>query len=202
VCPNCCTPRQTITISIEMEGGWTVELVYLFCGRAVVPVYMFYRGEEALAPARNWTPVCPACSTVTMLIVLKGKGFQRQGSKSLWVLSCDIGVTYTTIAKVCYTFLGRVMQSQVCVQRYYTRLKHRQLIWHNIKVFINTALKIWNLTILLRVTLHCLTMKMTELRSFEMLRTVTPTAQCHTAEDDHTCQGGCCWYEDTRVAGW
>jgi len=34
------------------------------------------------------------------------------------------------------------------------------------------------------VTLHSLTPKMTELRSFETLRTVTPTARCHAAEDE------------------
>jgi len=74
--------------------------------------------------------------------VLKGKGFQRQGYKSLWVLSCDVGVIDTTISKVCRTFLGRVKQSKEIVQRYYTPLKHWQLIWHNITVFINTALRI------------------------------------------------------------
>jgi hypothetical protein len=74
--------------------------------------------------------------------VLKVKGFQRQGYKSWWVLSCDTGVIDTTISKVCLTFLGRVKQSKECVQRYYTPLKHWQLIWHNITVFINTALRI------------------------------------------------------------
>jgi hypothetical protein len=116
--------------------------------------------------------------------MLKGKGFHRQGSNCLWVLSCDIEVTDTTIAKICRTFLGMVKQSKDCVQRYYTPLKHWQLIWHNITVFINTALRIWSITTLLRVTMHCLTLKMTELRSFEMFGTVTPTARCHTAEDE------------------
>jgi hypothetical protein len=116
--------------------------------------------------------------------VLKVKGFQRQGYKSLWVLSCDIGVTDTTISKVCHTFLGRVKQSKECVQMYCTSLKHWQLIWQNITVFINTALIIQNLTVELKVTLHPLTRKMAELRSFETLQTVTPTAWCHTAEDE------------------
>jgi len=116
--------------------------------------------------------------------VLKSKGFQRQGYKSLWVLSCDIGVIDTAIWKVCHTFLGRVKHSKKSVQRYYTPLKHWHLIWHNITVFINTALRIWNLTIWLRVTLHSSTPKMTELGSFEMLGTVTPTPWCHTAENE------------------
>jgi len=55
--------------------------------------------------------------------MLKGKGFQRQGYKSLWVLSCDIGVIDTTISEVCHTFLSRVKQSKECVQRYDTPLK-------------------------------------------------------------------------------
>jgi hypothetical protein len=91
--------------------------------------------------------------------MLKGKGFQRHGYKSLWVLSCDFGVIDTTISKVCHTFLGRVKQSKEHVQRYYSPLKHWQLIWHNITVFISKTLWIWNLTMLLRVTLHCLTPK-------------------------------------------
>jgi hypothetical protein len=79
-------------------------------------------------------------------------------------------------------------------------LKHWQLIWHNITVFINTALRIWNLIILLRLTLHCLTPKMTELRSFEMLGTVIQ--QHGVTLQKMNCEGSCCLYEDTRVAVW
>ena len=41
-CPSCCTLRQRIPVSIELEGGWAVELFWMFCRR-----------EKAVAPARG-----------------------------------------------------------------------------------------------------------------------------------------------------